>query len=204
MTLSILPSQAHAAALECDRLIAVRCTGGSSAVLSYYKKDDSGAWSRKLTCDAFIGKAGAGKEREGDMKTPLGTFDLSTPFGILPDPSAGDAEGRSIPNYLQVNEHHYWCGQSGPYYNRLMDSRVPPEGYLPSKDDEHLIDYKPSYHYGMFIGYNAEGHAHRGSAIFLHCTGRNPYTAGCVAVHEDIMRELILECGAGAKIVITL
>ena len=91
----MLPAEARAAALECDRLVAVQCTGGSSAILTYYKKDSDNVWRKQFCCDAFIGKAGAGKQREGDMKTPLGTFDLSTPFGILSDPSADDVQGRT-------------------------------------------------------------------------------------------------------------
>lgn len=202
MTLSVLPREAHAAALECDRLIAVRCTGGSNAMLTYYKKNGLGAWIEQLSCNAFIGKAGKGKQREGDMKTPVGIFDLSMPFGILPAPSMDDSKGRKLQAYLRITENHYWCGQNGPYYNRLVDNAAPPEGYAPSKADEHMIDYRPSYHYGMVIGYNKDGKENLGSAIFLHCIGKNPYTAGCVAVDEAVMRELIFELSAGAKIVI--
>ncbi len=199
---NILPSAVLHAACETNQIIAVRCTGGSNASLAYYQKDSSGVWERQLTCPAFIGKAGAGKEREGDMKTPLGTFDLTTPFGILENPAKDDEQRRSLPNYLQLNEHHYWCGQSGPFYNRLIDNRTPPEGYSPSPADEHMIDYRPSYHYGMFIGYNREGIPHLGSAIFLHCIGKNPYTAGCVAVEQDVMKKLVLDLREGTKIVI--
>ncbi len=200
--IDILPCAAHDAASQTDQIIAVRCMGGSNALLSYFKKDPAGAWVHQFTCDAFIGKSGAGKQREGDMKTPLGTFDLSTPFGILKDPSAQDSKGQRIENYIQFNEHHYWCGQNGPHYNRLIDSSAPPKGYSPSPDDEHMIDYRPSYHYGMVIGYNPKCIPHLGSAIFLHCFGRKPYTAGCVSVSEEIMRELVLDVHSGAKIVI--
>ena len=197
----LLPIEAQETARTAEQIVTVRCLGGSKADLSYFKKA-AGNWKRIFSCGADIGKAGPGKTREGDMKTPLGAFSLSTAFGIRPDPSPDDPYGRRAEGYLQVTEAHYWCGQSGPYYNRLIDNDAPPEGYAPSGDDEHLIRYAPSYHYGLFIGYNEAGADGLGSAIFLHCKGKNPYTAGCVAIDEDLMRELVLELKSGAKIVI--
>lgn len=197
----LLPAEAEEAAKECDQLIAVRYLDGSKALFTYFKKENE-AWRRVFSCTANIGKSGVGKEKEGDMKTPLGVFSLSTPFGILPDPSLNDPCGRKVKNYLQLTEDHYWCGQSGPYYNQLIDNRNPPEGYTPNGEDEHLIRYSPSYNYSMFIDYNREGRAHLGSCIFLHCTSKSPHTAGCVAIEERLMRELILELTDGAKIVI--
>lgn len=198
-----LPEEALAAAQDpsCRQILAVRCTAGCRAWLDFYKRTEDG-WLRIFGCDAEIGKNGAGKQQEGDMKTPLGTFALSTPFGIMPDPSEDDPQSRVVPGYLQLTENHYWCGQNGPHYNRLIDNACPPEGYAPSDADEHLIRYDPSYRYGMFIEYNAEGLPDLGSAIFLHCRGKSGHTAGCVAVDEAYMRELILEMKQGAKIVI--
>jgi len=188
-------------AQQLRQLITVHCTEGSHAQLSFFEQADSG-WTLRLRCDAYIGRMGAGKTREGDMKTPLGLFYLSMPFGILTDPSADDPLRRTATKYLQINENHYWCGQDGPYYNRLIDASVPPPCWLPSPADEHMCDFAPSYHYGMFIEYNREGKSGLGSAIFLHCTGRRPYTAGCVAVEEKFMRELILSLKEGAAILI--
>lgn len=197
----MLPAEADEAAKSAEQLITVRHLSGSRAFFSYFKKTED-QWKRVFSCNANIGKNGVGKEKEGDMKTPLGVFNLSTPFGILPDPSASDPHGRTVSGYLQVTQDHFWCGQSGPFYNRLIDNRRPPEGYVPNADDEHLIRYSPSYNYSMFIDYNQEGKPHLGSCIFLHCTSRSPHTAGCVAIDEWLMRELILELKPGAKIVI--
>lgn len=197
----LLPEEAYEAAEACVQLIAVRHLAGSKALLTYFQKTEAG-WRRIFSCPANIGKNGVGKEKEGDMKTPLGVFNLSTPFGIKPDPSLDDPYGRRIGDYLHLTEAHYWCGQSGPYYNQLIDSRNPPEGYAPNEEDEHLIRYSPSYNYSMFIDYNREGKAHLGSCIFLHCTSSSPHTAGCVAIEERLMRELMLELKDGARIVI--
>jgi len=199
--LSSLPEAAREAAESADQILSVQYLEGSKARLTYFKKT-AGQWKSIFSCGANVGKCGVGKMREGDMKTPLGTFALSTPFGILPDPSADDSPGRTVDGYLHLTENHYWCGQNGPYYNRLIDNSDPPEGYSPSSADEHLIRYAPSYHYGMFIEYNKEGAPSLGSAIFLHCTSQSPHTAGCVAIEEKYMRELILELKKGTKIVI--
>ena len=197
----LLPEETMEAAKDCEQLIAVRHLTGSKAYFTYFKKAE-GEWKRVFSCTANIGKNGVGKEKEGDMKTPLGTFNLSTPFGIKPDPSLDDHYGRQAEKYLQLTDDHYWCGQSGPYYNQLIDNRTPPEGYAPGSDDEHLIRYRPSYNYSMFIDYNREGKSRLGSCIFLHCTSKSPHTAGCVAIDEWLMRELVLDLKEGAKIVI--
>ena len=68
--------------------------------------------------------------------------------------------------------------------------------------DEHLIDYKGVYNYCMFIDYNAEGTAGKGSCIFLHCMGSQKSTAGCIAVPESVMSKIVQWAEQGAKIVI--
>ena len=53
----------------------------------------------------------------------------------------------------------------------------------------HIIDYEYEYQYCLNISFNDKGEAGRGSAIFLHCIGKaKPYTGGCVAIPEYIMR----------------
>jgi len=194
----ILPSQARQAFREGAQLVTVRCIGGSNALLALFE-NRAGQCVMRLCCDACIGKAGAGKRREGDMKTPLGTFPLNMPFGLLPFP---DERAPLAGHYLRVTPDHYWCGQNGAHYNRLIDASRAPDRWQPSPADEHLCDYVPSYHYALFIGYNAEGVSGRGSAIFLHCTGKYPYTAGCVAVSQDNMRRLLCLLGEDARICI--
>ena len=135
-------------------------------------------FSPKVNC--LIGYNGMGKTKAGDKKTPVGTFNLTTPFGIKEDPGAG------MP-YTQVTQYHYWCGASDSgYYNQLVDERVVDRKHTSA--DEYLIDYKGVYNYCMFIDYNAEGTPGLGSAIFLHCLGdHKPRTGGCVAIPEYIM-----------------
>ena len=189
--------QSAAAALDCanatSQIVLVEHTGGSEAELSVHEKRD-GAWTELYRCAAYVGKKGIGKQKEGDKKTPAGTYNLTTPFGIKADPGAKM-------DYTQVTKYHYWCGDSSSaYYNQLVDERIADRKHTSS--DEYLINYKGVYNYCLFIDYNAAGEAHKGSCIFLHCTGKNKYTAGCVAIPEAAMKKIICWADAGAKIVI--
>ena len=193
----LLDKQSAAAQLDCanetDQIILVDYQGGSSATLSIHSKQ-FGAWTQVYSCSAYVGRNGIGKQSEGDGKTPTGTFNLIQPFGIQPDPG-------SNMGYTQVTEHHYWCGSSdSPYYNQLVDERSANRACTSS--DEHLIDYKGVYDYCMFIDYNASGEPGKGSCIFLHCKGKDDSTAGCIAVSETVMKNIIQWAKPGAKIVI--
>ena len=189
--------QSKAAQLDCasqtDQIVLVEYQSGSKAVLSIHERQ-GGAWKELYSCTAYVGKNGIGKTKEGDKRTPTGTFNLTTPFGIKADP------GANLP-YTQVTKYHYWCGTSGSeYYNQLIDTRVTDRARTSS--DEYLISYVPEYNYCMFIDYNASGEAGKGSCIFLHCTGKNSSTGGCVAVPESVMKKIVQWAKPGAKIVI--
>lgn len=190
-------AQSKAAKLDCanetDQIVLVEHQGGSKAMLSVHEKKN-GVWTEISSCTAYLGRKGIGKTKEGDGKTPTGTFNLTQPFGNKADP------GANMP-YTKVTKYHYWCGtSSSEYYNQLVDSRV--TGRKHTSSDEHLISYGSVYNYCMFIDYNKEGTPGKGSCIFLHCSGRNKYTAGCIAVSESMMKKIIRWAEPGAKIVI--
>lgn len=171
------------------QLIFVQYIAASNAHLVMYEKSDCG-WNELLSCHAFVGRNGLGKTREGDEKTPEGIFELPLAFGIQEDP------GAKVP-YVKVHKDLYWCGDQA-HYNQLIDITEHPHDC----QGEHLIDFGPAYHYGMFIDYNKEGIYGKGSAIFLHCYGIPDYTAGCVAVQEEVMKKILQHIEAGAKICI--
>ena len=154
----------------------------TTAWVSMHEKSWLGNWQQIMTTPAFIGAKGLGKEREGDGKTPVGTFKFNAAFGIAADP------GCAIP-YRQVDENFYWSGDGRPgmKYNELVDIRELPN--LDKNSSEHLIEYNPHYTYCLNIGYNATCIPGKGSALFLHCFGPyKPYTGGCVAIPENKMR----------------
>lgn len=181
------------AAAQTEQIVLVEYKSGSKATLSVHEKQD-GKWVQLFETPAYVGKNGIDKTKEGDKRTPTGTFNLTTPFGIKADP------GAQMP-YTKVTKYHYWCGSSdSEYYNKLVTSTE--TGRKWTKSDEHLIDYKGYYNYALFIDYNAAGEAGKGSCIFLHCKGSKSYTAGCVAVSEASMKKIVKWAKSGAKIVI--
>lgn len=171
------------------QLVFVKYKGNSKASVVLYQKQ-SGTWKKVLSCPANVGKNGIGKKREGDKKTPTGTFDLPSAFGIRKNP------GAKLP-YTKVKSYHYWC--SDPvYYNQLIDIRT----HSHTCSGEHLMDYKGYYDYGIFIGYNKEGNYPKGSAIFLHCQKRGEPTSGCISVSRANMKKILRTVSKGAKICI--
>ena len=167
-----------------DRLIFVKYKGGTRCRVAMYRKvkKSSGVikWKKVTACNGYVGKNGLGKQIEGDKKTPVGTFKITKAFGINKDP--GSAIG-----YTRLNKYLYWSGEQGTY-NQMVDSRK--LGHVPV-NSEHLIDYDPHYRYVLAIGYNKKNVYGKGSAIFLHCLGSNPYTGGCVAVPQKNMKKMI-------------
>lgn len=172
-----------------NQLVLVRYNGRNNTTLTLYKKKKK-VWYQVLNCKATVGQYGINKKKEGDRRTPTGTFNLEKPFGVLKDPG-------SKMRYTKLNKNLYWCGDR-KHYNKLIDIRKHPHKCR----GEHLIKYKKQYAYAMNISYNSKGTYGKGSAIFLHCFGYANYTLGCVAVSKSNMKKIIRTCGDGAKICI--
>lgn len=176
------------------QIIAVQVTEGSNALVLMLEKseqDGKTIWTETLRCDGVIGRKGLGKTKEGDMLTPQGDYGVTTAFGIKSNP------GTSLP-YIDVDEFTYCCGDSVAY-NQIIDIRQ----HMHNCDNgEHMIDYTPHYNYGMFLDYNKECTIGKGSGIFFHCFGINPYTAGCVAVSEEHMAQILRSVDKNVRVVI--
>ncbi|MBQ9015594.1 MAG: L,D-transpeptidase family protein [Firmicutes bacterium] len=167
-------------AKDANQLFIVAGVGETTAYVSMHQKDEDGSWKQILTTPAVIGKFGLGKTKEGDGKTPTGTYHFNYAFGIEPDP------GCTAFAYQQVTEDDYWSGdqREGYRYNEMVSIKDLPD--LNTDDSEHIVEYPVHYRYCMNISYNEEGEAGKGSAIFLHCLApQKPYTGGCVALPED-------------------
>ncbi len=172
------------AAKKAQQLFIVGVYANQSAWISLHEKKN-GVWTETVSTPGFIGREGLGKTREGDGKTPVGTYHVTKAFGILPDP------GCSIP-YTMVNDNHYWSGDERPgkRYNEFVDIRDIPD--LDTKNSEHIIEYTDPYQYCLNVSYNEKGKPGLGSAIFIHCFGaRKPYTGGCIALPREKMRSLM-------------
>ena len=187
---------ALSAAQQTSQLFVVAAVGGTTATISMHQRDGSGQWRTILTTPGFIGQNGLGKEIEGDRKTPVGTFRFTRAFGNAPDP------GCPIP-YIQVDDGLYWSGdpREGMRYNEMVRIQDLPE--LDVSNSEHLIEYQVAYRYALSISYNEAGTPGRGSAIFLHCFGpKAPYTAGCVSIPEEKMKEVLCHVREDCMVVI--
>ena len=166
---------------DAKQLFVVAGVGETTAWISMHQKDKDGVWRQIMTTPGFTGKYGMGKTKEGDGKTPVGTFGFNYAFGIAEDP------GCAL-EYHQVDEDSYWSGdqREGYHYNEMVSIGDYPD--LNTEDSEHIVDYMNEYQYCLNISYNADGTPGLGSAIFLHCFGPiKPYTGGCVAIPKDKM-----------------
>lgn len=184
---------------EVFQLILVQGSGGSNCKVMMFEKNiedgPSGTparttWTEILNTTGFVGMAGLGKEKEGDNKTPIGDFGVTTAFGLKENP------GTTLP-YVDITEDLYCCADE-EFYNQIIDIKEHPHECT----GEHLIDYTPEYNYGFFPDYNKTNTFGRGSAIFFHCTGGNPYTGGCIAVKEEDMVFILRHLHQGARVII--
>jgi L,D-peptidoglycan transpeptidase YkuD (ErfK/YbiS/YcfS/YnhG family) len=135
-----------------------------------------GPWTARVGYD---GVAGPGKKREGDGKTPSGTYGLSFFFGVQPD------LGFAFP-FRHAYVYDYWDDNpASPRYNEWVDARKQNPGADP--EPMHQV---PAYDYAAVIAYNTARVPGRGSAIFLH-VGTGTATAGCVSLPRAELIKLL-------------
>lgn len=180
---------------EVKHLLLVSCTEGSNADAYIYEKDDStSTWTMTLHTPAYIGRDGlidAESKRESDGCSPIGDFGFITAFGIKPDPGTAF-------EYVHVTPDIYAIDTDNEYYNLIVDASAPG---IP-REGEHMWECTPDYNYGLSSDYNAERAPGRGSNIFLHCMGAKPSTGGCVAVPEEVMKQILLTFQPADRMVI--
>lgn len=187
------------AAQEAKQLFVVAGMGmdKTTAYISMHEKDSSGNWKQILSTPGYVGKNGLCADAahvEGCSQTPIGTYHFNKAFGIADDPGCALS-------YVKVNDDFYWSGDVNNHYNEMVDIRQVPN--LNKDDSEHIIDYEYQYQYCLNISFNEEGTPGRGSAIFLHCFGpQKPYTGGCVAVPENIMKIIMQRVKSDCVVVI--
>jgi L,D-peptidoglycan transpeptidase YkuD (ErfK/YbiS/YcfS/YnhG family) len=155
--------------------------GATQAELTAYRRVD-GHWRRVFgPWVAWIGRDGMappGAKREGDGRTPAGTFGFQFFFGVDPDP------GVHFP-YRRVHAYDVWDDDpSSPLYNEWVDDRYGDPGADPEPMDVSAYDY------GAVIAYNTARTPGLGSAIFLHINIGTP-TAGCVTLPLDELLEIL-------------
>jgi L,D-peptidoglycan transpeptidase YkuD (ErfK/YbiS/YcfS/YnhG family) len=148
--------------------------------------------------NAVIGRNGfapPGEKREGDGRTPSGTYRLGMVFGYA------DSVVTKMP-YRQTLADDLWVDDpNAPDYNRwVKQNQTQATSYEKMRRDDDL------YKYGMVIDYNStpvmKGY---GSAIFFHVwAGPESTTAGCIAVSEANILKILAWLDPSANPVILI
>jgi L,D-peptidoglycan transpeptidase YkuD (ErfK/YbiS/YcfS/YnhG family) len=169
---------------SCNQVLIVRgATDSIQAELIAMERCD-GEWQVVLTAPATVGRTGLAKpdaKREGDGKTPQGTFKLETAFGYADRIETGL-------NYRRATAVDLWIDDpESPDYNRWVIAPTAAKSFEEMKRKDDL------YELGAVIEYNTDpvvaGH---GSAIFLHVwSGPDKPTAGCVALEKETLRSVL-------------
>lgn len=184
------------AAKDCEQLIVVAGVGETTCYVSMHEKDADGNWKMILQAPGYVGLEGMGKADSYHATTPIGTFTIDKAFGIADDPGCQM-------EYTKVTEDDYWSGdmREGMHFNEFININDVPA--LDKDSSEHLIDYTYEYTYCLNMGYNSECVPGEGSCFFFHCMSLvKPYTGGCVAVNEAVMRLIMQKVRDGCKITI--
>lgn len=178
-------------AAQNEKQIMVVAATGSSAVLSLHNKDADGNWKEMFSTKASIGKNGIGKSKEGDHKTPRGSYRFTRGFGIKRPDSV------NLP-YTQVDGNCFWVDDpASKYYNQFVNLGSVEKDW---NSAESLAGSGKSYNYALAINYNEACVPGKGSAIFLHCLPTGG--AGCIAVSEDAMVRILKETGPDCLLLI--
>ncbi len=135
-----------------------------------------GPWTARV---GYHGIAAPGVKREGDGRTPSGTYGFSFFFGVDASP------GVAYP-YRRAYRYDYWDDDpASPRYNEWVDARTASPGRAP----EPMHDV-PAYDYAAVISYNTARRPGRGSAIFLHA-GTGSATVGCVSLPQPELLKVL-------------
>jgi L,D-peptidoglycan transpeptidase YkuD (ErfK/YbiS/YcfS/YnhG family) len=159
------------------QVIAVSASGYGQTVatLTAYQ-DDATGWHQVFgPWQANVGYGGfapPGQKREGDGRTPSGSFGFDFFFGVLADP------GVQFPYRPVTGPNLVWDDDpSSPLYNQWVDTNSANPGAAPEP-----MDQVPVYDYGAVIAYNTSPTVPgAGSAIFLHVSD-GAATTGCVSL----------------------
>lgn len=182
---------------EHGQVIVVEPLTGSQARVTAWELRD-GWWHQTLhTMPAVVGRNGiapAGEKREGDGRTPSGTYPLGLAFGYAPS-----IETKL--KYRQSTDEDHWVDDSkSPQYNRWVNGTPDASSFEEMKRDDDL------YEYGAVIEYNtAPIVPGNGSAIFMHVwRGPDKSTSGCVALSRDNLKDILAWLDESKHPVITL
>lgn len=137
------------------------------------------------------GVAAPGAKREGDGRTPYGSYPMRSGFGVYRNPGLAST-------WLVTTSRDVWVDDSGSSLYNLR-SRTPVNGRWRSAE---ALRQRPAYNYSQVIGYNERRVRGRGSAIFLH-VDQAKGTAGCVSLPTSSLLKVLRWQRPGAWMWIT-
>jgi L,D-peptidoglycan transpeptidase YkuD (ErfK/YbiS/YcfS/YnhG family) len=137
-----------------------------------------GPWQADIGYNGF---APPGAKREGDGRTPSGSYPFGFFFGVDANP------GVQFPYQLVTGTNIVWDDDpSSPLYNQWVNDDTQNPGVNPEPMDD-----VPAYDYGAVIDYNTDPVVPgAGSAIFLHVSSGVP-TVGCVALPTSELLDVL-------------
>jgi L,D-peptidoglycan transpeptidase YkuD (ErfK/YbiS/YcfS/YnhG family) len=182
-------------------------TSSYATAYTYQLSADGRTWQAKFPAmparNGYAGWVWASKRVQDTGTTPMGTFRISSTFGLKADP------GTRLP-YKRADSNDYWVGDNkdAKTYNLFQPSASSKRTWRKSQA-ERLAAYPRQYEYAAVIDFNrpaaktvkwdaARGqyatskpaNTKRGSAIFLHINGAGS-TAGCVSLRRaDLLKVL--------------
>ena len=154
------------------------------AELSCFERDKNHWRQRFPPVPALIGHGGLaepGEKREGDGKTPQGTYALRFSFGQETTPPG------KMPYRLMRNDDFWIDDPLSPAYNTLQ------RGDIGSVSAERMKLRDGTYDLGLVVEYNmAPIIPGLGSAIFVHIWKNPPEaTHGCVALEKANLKRIM-------------
>lgn len=151
----------------------------TSKAKAYTYEKVNGQWQAVFEpFDCVIGRNGITHDKkEGDGKSPAGTFSLYRCFGRDENP------GTRL-HYTRFEKNDFWVDDPGSnLYNTYQ--KGPSNGRWVSAED--LYGIGDIYRFFIVIEYNTKNPVPgKGSAIFMHIwQGKDSYTGGCTAMAEE-------------------
>jgi len=148
---------------------------------------------KKYKCS--VGKYGlTRKKKEGDCKTPIGTFSI---VKCLYRPDRIKKPDTNIP-CKKIYKNSAWCDDTkSKYYNKMIK--------VPSKFQyEKLFRKDDCYNIILVLNYNMSPIIKgKGSAIFIHIAKKNyKPTRGCVAIKMQNLFEILKKINKSSKVII--
>ena len=163
-TLSTVPASA-------DQVLIVRGKGPTSSIATVQLYERSENWTRVASWKGHVGRSGwSGDPREGDLKTPVGTFTLSDAGGRRPDP------GTKLP-------YHRSDAFVAPQEPGFGDSMASAFNYVVAVDFNRVPGRSP-------LDQTRPQGWNRGGGIWIHVDHNGP-THGCVSIPQPAMRTLL-------------